>query len=60
MVTVTTEGRAIDVELLKTSDTRAVKAAMEAVKNWRFLPARGPNGQPVVARIEIEVHTTDR
>jgi TonB family protein len=60
MVTVTTEGRAIDVELLKTSDTRAVKAAMEAVKNWRFLPARGPNGQPVVARVEIEVHTTDR
>ena len=60
MVTVTTEGRAIDVELLKTSDTRAVKAAMEAVKNWRFLPARGPNGQPVVTRIEIEVHTTDR
>jgi TonB family protein len=60
MVTVTTEGRAVDVELLKTSDTRAVKAAMEAVKNWRFLPARGLNGQPIAVRTEIEVHTTDR
>jgi TonB family protein len=60
MVTVTTEGRAVDVELLKTSDTRAVKPAMEAVKNWRFLAARGPNGQPIAMRTEIEVHTTDR
>jgi protein TonB len=29
--------------------------AIEAVKNWRFKPALGPNGKPVATLTPIEV-----
>lgn len=55
-LTVTAEGLAKDVRIKKTSGyARLDKAAVEAVKGWRFRPARR-FGQPVDAEYELPIH----
>lgn len=53
---VTAEGRAKDVRVLKTSGyPRLDKAALDAVKDWRFIPAKRL-GRPVDADYELPIH----
>ena len=55
-LTVTAEGFAKDVRVKETSGyVRLDKAAFEAVKRWRFSPARR-FGQPVDAEYELPIH----
>ena len=55
-LTVTAEGFAKDVRVKETSGyVRLDKAALEAVKRWRFRPARR-FGQPVDAEYELPIH----
>lgn len=55
-LTVTAEGRAKDVRVLKTSGyPRLDKAALEAVKDWRFIPAKRL-GRPVDVDYELPIH----
>ena len=55
-LTVTAEGFAKDVRVKETSGyVRLDKAALEAVKRWRFSPARR-FGQPVDAEYELPIH----
>lgn len=54
-VTVGTDGVPYGIALAKTSRSRALdRAAMAAVRNWRFRPAMS-NGQPVAATVQIPV-----
>lgn len=56
VLTVTAEGFAKDVRVKETSGyVRLDKAALEAVKRWRFSPARR-FGQPVDAEYELPIH----
>ena len=55
-LTVTAEARAKDVRVLKTSGyPRLDKAALDAVKDWRFIPAKRL-GRPVDADYELPIH----
>ena len=55
-LTVTAEGRAKDVRVLKTSGyPRLDKAALDAVKDWRFIPDKRL-GRPVDADYELPIH----
>lgn len=55
-LTVTAEGRAKDVRVLKTSGyPRLDKAALDAVKDWRFIPAKRL-GRPVDADYQLPIH----
>lgn len=55
-LTVTADGRAKDVRVLKTSGyPRLDKAALEAVKDWRFIPAKRL-GRPVDVDYELPIH----
>lgn len=55
-LTVTAEGRAKDVRVLKTSGyPRLDKAALDAVKDWRFIPAKRL-GRSVDADYELPIH----
>ena len=55
-LTVTADGRAKDVRVLKTSGyPRLDQAALEAVKDWRFIPAKRL-GRPVDVDYELPIH----
>jgi len=51
-VFITPEGRAADVQLVKSSGSaRLDRSAMESIREWRFVPAR-QSGRPVGAWYE--------
>jgi TonB family protein len=54
-VVVTAEGRATDVIVIKGSGDGLEEKAMEAVKSWRFRPAKDATGNPVAVRVQVEV-----
>jgi TonB family protein len=54
-ITVTAEGRAANIEILKEPGNGFGEKAVEAVRKWKFKPARRPDGSPVAARVKIEV-----
>jgi TonB family protein len=54
-VTVTTDGRAVDIAVLKTPGMGLETLALNAVRKWKFKPAPGPDGSPVAAVVPIEV-----
>ena len=54
-VTVTPDGHAENVSVLRRAGYGLDEKAMEAVKTWRFRPAVGPNGNPVSTTVPIEV-----
>ncbi len=53
---VTADGRATNVSVVKGLGLGLDESAVQAVRGWRFTPARGPNGQPVAAWTTIEVN----
>jgi TonB family protein len=52
---VTEDGRAADIKVVKRIPYGLANAAIEAVQQWRFEPAKGPDGRPVAVRQIIEV-----
>ena len=54
-VVVTADGRTENVQVMNGPGSGLERQAIEAVKNWRFRPADGPDGTPVTCQIEVEV-----
>ena len=54
-VTVTADGRVITPVVIKGPGLGLVEKALAQVKNWKMLPALGPDGRPVSSRVRIEV-----
>lgn len=52
---VTTEGRASDVRVVRGLGMGLDEQALNAVRNWRFRPSVGPNGQAAAVRAIVEV-----
>jgi TonB family protein len=48
-------GRATDLNIVKSAGSALDQKALAAVKNWRFKPALGPNGKSVPTITAIEV-----
>ena len=55
LVTVTAEGRTANLVVLRRAGYGLDEQAIETVRQWRFVPAHGPDGKPVAARIPIEI-----
>jgi len=55
MVVIGPDGRAIDIHVAKGLGLGLDEKAIEAVRNWRFKPALGPNGKPAAVSAPIEV-----
>jgi len=54
-VVVTADGRTENVQVMNGPGSGLERQAIEAVKNWRFKPADGPDGTPVTCQVEVEV-----
>ncbi len=54
-VTITTDGRAVNISVVKGPGLGLEEKAIEAVKGWKFKPAVGPGGKPVATIVPIEV-----
>jgi protein TonB len=54
-VVVQTDGRPGKIEIVSSPGLGLDEKAIEAVRNWRFNPAIGPNGKAVAVTIPIEV-----
>jgi len=54
-VTITPDGRAINISVVKGPGLGLEEKAIEAVKGWKFKPAVGPNGKIVATIVPIEV-----
>ncbi len=54
-VTITTDGRAVNISVVKGPGLGLEEKAIEAVKGWKFKPAVGPSGKPVNTIVPIEV-----
>ncbi len=52
---ITADGRATEIQVVKGPGLGLEEKAVEAVKQWRFKPANGPNGKPVDVVVPIEV-----
>jgi periplasmic protein TonB len=52
---ITPDGRAIDIHVAKGLGLGLDEKAVEAVKNWRFRPATGPDNKPAAVQTTIEV-----
>jgi TonB family protein len=48
-------GKASNIEVVKSPGLGLDQKAIEAVRNWQFKPANGPDGKPVPTRITVEV-----
>jgi TonB family protein len=48
-----TDGKVHDVEVLQDPDPRLTKAAVEAVKQWEFQPARDKDGKPLSVKSSV-------
>jgi TonB family protein len=54
-VGVTPEGRVTDVIVIKGPGDGREEKAIEAVKSWKFRPAKDATGNPVAVRVQVEV-----
>jgi TonB family protein len=52
---ITPDGRATDIHVSKGLGLGLDQKAIDAVRNWRFKPALGPDGKPASVRVPIEV-----
>jgi len=52
---ITVDGRATNLDVVKSPGLGLDQKALEAVRTWRFRPAIGPNGKPVNVLQTIEV-----
>jgi protein TonB len=55
MAVITADGRATDIRISKGLGLGLDEKAIEAVRNWRFKPAIGPDGKPSTVSAPIEV-----
>lgn len=55
LIVVTVEGRATNISVVKGPGLGLEGASIEAVKKWRFRPAKDAEGIPVSARVPIQV-----
>jgi TonB family protein len=54
-VTVTADGRAVNISIVKDPGMGLGEKAVESVRTWRFKPAAGPSGKIVPVIVPIEV-----
>jgi TonB family protein len=54
-VVITADGRATNIQIVKGPGLGLEDKAIEAVRNWRFKPALGPDGKAVATLTPIEV-----
>jgi protein TonB len=54
-ITVTPEGKATTPILIKGPGEGLDEAAIEAVKSWKFRPAKDASGEPVTVHVQVEV-----
>jgi len=52
---ITADGRATSIQVVRPVGMGLDEKAVEAVRSWRFTPARGPDGRPAAVRQLIEV-----
>jgi TonB family protein len=50
------DGKVQEVEVLQDPDPRLTKAAVEAVKQWEFEPARGKDGKPLSVKSSVTIN----
>ena len=55
-VVITVQGRAADIRIVRGAAYGLTQQAIEAVQNWRFKPAVGPDGKPIAVRLPIEIN----
>ena len=55
MVIIGPDGRATEIHVSKGLGLGLDEKAIEAVRSWRFTPAKGPDGKPATVRVPIEV-----
>jgi protein TonB len=55
---VSSKGLPVDVHIARTVDKDIDQSAVEAVRQWRFEPARKA-GQPVAVRVTVEIRFQD-
>jgi protein TonB len=55
LITVTPDGRAVNISVIKDPGMGLGEKAIEAVRTWKFKPAPGPNGKIVAVEVPIEV-----
>jgi protein TonB len=55
LVTVSAEGRAKNISVVKGPGLGLEENSIEAVKRWKFKPARDTDGNPVDSFVPIEV-----
>jgi periplasmic protein TonB len=55
LVTITADGRAVNISVVKGPGLGLEEKAIEAVRTWKFKPALGPNGKIVATIVPIEV-----
>ncbi len=55
LATVSEQGMAEQIGLIKSFDSGLTASALQAIRNWRFKPAIGLDGKPIAVRIPIEV-----
>ena len=55
MAVITADGRAINITVAKGLGLGLDEKAVEAVRTWRFTPARGPDGRAASVSVPIEV-----
>jgi len=53
-VVVTADGRVKNAQVVKGPGHGLEQKFIEAVKNWRFKPADGPDGTPVACQVQVE------
>jgi TonB family protein len=55
LISISATGVVTDVELVSTSNQKIGEKVVRAAMKWRFLPARGPDGQPIAAKIPFNI-----
>jgi TonB family protein len=55
LISVTEQGTADHISVFKSLPDGLTEQAVEAVRNWRFKPAIGPDGRPVAVRVPVQV-----
>jgi periplasmic protein TonB len=55
MVVITLDGRATNIQVVKSPGLGLDEKAIEAVRQWKFRPAVGPGGKSVATQVPIEV-----
>ncbi len=50
------EGKVLELKAVESPDERLTKAAMDAVKEWKFKPAMNSKGKPVQVKITLTVN----